>query len=173
MTVDRLMIEAVAAHPLFRDLPAAEQRAIAECTGETVFEDGAMLMRQGDQAEHFYLILYGMVALELHVPGRAPLVVETLGKDEVVGWSWLVPPYDAQFDARAVGMVRVLAIDAACLREKMARDHTLGFVFYQRFLPVIADRLHAARVQLMDIYGHPADYADAPSAGKKRGKGKR
>ncbi|HIP52930.1 MAG TPA: cyclic nucleotide-binding domain-containing protein [Chromatiales bacterium] len=172
MVMDKKIFDVLAAHPFFREMPVAELHAIAECAREEVFEDGAMLMRQGEQAEHFFIIQHGMVTLELHVPGREPLVVETLGKDEVTGWSWLIPPYEAQFDARTVEMVRALSIEGACLREKMARDPMLGYALCQRILPVIADRLYAARVQLMDIYGHPLDYAEAPKA-KDKNKGKK
>jgi CRP/FNR family cyclic AMP-dependent transcriptional regulator len=149
----------LAQHPFFADMSETARGLIAGCASNRVFHEGDPIFREGDAADTFYLVRHGVVALEINVPGREPLVIETLGDGEVVGWSWLVPPYQVRFDARAVGLVRAIAIDGKCLRHKCDEDCTLGYEFYKHFLPVVADRLTAARLQMMDIYGHPAAYA--------------
>ncbi len=161
----------LAEHPFFSDMSAHAQGLIVGCTGNRVFNDGAHILREGDEADSFYLIRHGTVALEIHMPGRAPLVIETLDDGEVLGWSWLLPPYRVRFDARAVGLVRTLSIDGKCLRAKCEQDCALGYEFYKHFLPVVAERLTAARLQMLDMYGHPDAYlqertdaaADAPA----------
>ena len=77
-------------------------------------------------------------------------------RGDILGWSWLFPPYRTMFDARALGVVRTLAFDAACLRGKCEQDHTLGYELLGRFAPVMLGRLQATRLQLMDVYGSAA-----------------
>ncbi|WP_209262530.1 cyclic nucleotide-binding domain-containing protein [Thiorhodococcus minor] len=154
--LERLLAE----HPFFRDMSQRARDLIAGCAANRVFHDGERLLREGDQADVFYLVRHGAVAVEVQAPGRKPLVLETLGDGEVLGWSWLVPPYRVQFDGRAVGLVRALAMDAKCLRGKCAKDPALGYEFLSHFVGVMAERLTAARLQMLDIYGHPGDYME-------------
>jgi CRP-like cAMP-binding protein len=151
----------LARHPFFADMSETARGLIAGCAGNRVFHDGERIFREGEPADTFYLVRHGAVALEVNEPGREPLVIETLGDGEVLGWSWLVPPYRVRFDARAVGLVRAIGIDGKCLRGKCDEDCALGYEFYKHFLPVVANRLTAARLQMMDIYGHPSAYAQA------------
>jgi CRP/FNR family cyclic AMP-dependent transcriptional regulator len=146
-------------HPFFQDFSDTARQLIAGCTVNRVFHDGDYIQREGTPADYFYLLRHGTVALEINVPTRKPLVIETLHDGEVLGWSWLAPPYRSRFDARAVGLVRSFAIDGKCLRGKCEEDCQLGYEFYKHFLPVVVDRLTAARLQMIDIYGHPAEYA--------------
>ena len=87
---------------------------------------------------------------------QTQLMIATLGDGTVVGWSWLFPPYRWSFDARAIEDTRAIAFDGACLRGKCDSDHELGYVLMQRFAQIILDRLQAARLQLLDVYGEPA-----------------
>jgi len=148
-------------HPFFQDFSDPARELIAGCTDNRVFHDGEYIQHEGEPADQFYLLRHGTVALEINVPTRKPLVIETLHDGEVLGWSWLVPPYRTRFDARAVGLVRALGINGKCLRGKCEEDCQLGYEFYKHFLPLVVDRLTAARLQMIDIYGHPAEYADA------------
>ncbi|MCW5700640.1 MAG: hypothetical protein KIT00_12450, partial [Rhodospirillales bacterium] len=99
----------------------------------------------------------GRVALEVHAPGKEAIIVDTLSDGDLMNWSWLVAPYRANFDARAIGRTRLLSLDGECIRGKMESDPVLGYEMHKRFAPIVADRLAAARRQLIDMYGHPAD----------------
>ncbi len=147
-------------HPFFKGMDVAARKLIVGCAKNAIFRDNDMIYREGGKADTFYLIRHGSIALEVHTPAREPLVIETLSDGEILGWSWLVPPYKCRFDARAVGVVRAIAIDAKCLRGKCEKDHSLGYQFYKQFLPVISDRLGAARLQMLDMYGDPTAYVD-------------
>jgi CRP/FNR family transcriptional regulator, cyclic AMP receptor protein len=149
-TIDEL----IAAAPLFDGLSAAHLALIAGCGINERFEPGAMLFHEGGQANRFYLIRAGSVALELEAPGRGTLVIETLDAGEVIGWSWLFEPYRWQFDARAREPTGVVAFDGACLRGKCDADHELGYELMRRFAGAIIERLQATRLQLLDVYGH-------------------
>ena len=85
--------------------------------------------------------------------GRGPVVIETLHDGDVVGWSWLFPPYRWQFDARALEPSRAIAFDGACLRGKCEADHELGYELMRRFAGSIIERLQATRLRLLDVYG--------------------
>ena len=81
------------------------------------------------------------VAIEVHAPTRGSLTIETIEPGEVVGWSWLFPPYRWHFDARAVSPVRATGFDGACLRGKCDDDPALGYDLMRRFAQVFIDRL--------------------------------
>jgi CRP/FNR family transcriptional regulator, cyclic AMP receptor protein len=148
-TIDELLAEA----PAFEGMSKEHLELIAGCAQNRAFEDGAYLMREGDAANIFYVIRTGMIALETHVPERGALTIETIDDGDLVGWSWLVPPYRVDFDARALGSVHTVAFDAACLRGKSDEDPVLGYELMRRFIPVIVERLQATRVRLLDVYG--------------------
>jgi CRP/FNR family cyclic AMP-dependent transcriptional regulator len=113
---------------------------------------GELLAREGETAKTFYLIQAGHVALDLHTPDRGVVSIQTVEAGEIVGWSWLVPPHRWQFDCRAVDPVQGLAFDADWLREKCEQDHELGYHLLKQLVTVIANRLAATRLQLLDIY---------------------
>jgi CRP-like cAMP-binding protein len=148
-TMDQLM----AKHPFFAGLGPEYLALLAGCARNYRFDAGQYLIREGDPADTFYLIRHGRVSLEIAAPGSAPVVISTLGEDEIVGVSWLVAPYRAEFDARAMDLTRVIGIDARCLRGKCEGDPRLGYEMMQRFLPIIVKRLHATRLQILDVYG--------------------
>jgi CRP-like cAMP-binding protein len=145
-------------HPLFAGLSEDIRTLLAGCGQNVVFRDGDMIIREGQDADRFYLLRHGAVAVEVHLPGREPLIIDTISKGDVVGWSWMVPPYRWSFDARAIGLVRAVALDANCLRDKCEQDPKVGFEVYKRFTPLIAQRMNATRLQLIDMYGNPQDY---------------
>lgn len=145
----------VSEHPFFAGLPADYSQLVAGCARNHRFEAEQYLFHEGEPANEFFLIRHGKVALEIHTPGRTPLVFITLGESEIVGASWLIPPYRWTFDARALEVTRAIGIDAACLRGKLENDHHLGYEMMKRFLPVFVKRLHATRLQVLDVYGKP------------------
>lgn len=147
--LDRLVRE----HPFFTDLKEEHCNLVCGCAKNVRFESGEYLLREGDRADEFYLIRDGRVALEINAPGRAGITFQTVGPGEIVGVSWLVPPYRWTYDARALERVRAISLDASCLREKCDTDHDLGYEMMIRFVPVLVQRLQATRLQLLDVYG--------------------
>jgi CRP-like cAMP-binding protein len=141
------------AQPFFAGLIAEHGELVAGCARNHRFDAGRYIFHEGEAADEFYLIRHGRVALEITAPGRAPIVFQTLGEGEIVGASWLVPPYRWMFDARATELTRAIGINAACLRGKCEADHDLGYAMMKRFLPLLVNRLHATRLQILDVYG--------------------
>jgi CRP-like cAMP-binding protein len=147
----RTIDELVADSPIFAGLDRSRLELVAGCARNTGFAAGEYLFREGDRADTFYRVL-----LEAFGPGRGALTIQTVDAGDVVGWSWLFPPYRWHFDARALDIVRAVAFDGACLRGKCDQDHTLGYELLGRFSPVMLQRLQATRLQLMDVYGGAA-----------------
>ena len=115
--------------------------------------EGQYLFREDDPADWFYLIRHGRVALAVMMPGRGSITFQTVGVGEIVGVSWLVPPYRWTYDAKAIELTRAIAMDAGCLRGKCEQDHDLGYEVMKRFVPILVERLQATRLQILDVYG--------------------
>jgi len=148
-TLERIL----SGHPFFEDLPSAYLALIVGCASNVRFEAGQFLFHAGEEANEFFLVRSGRIALEVAPPGRASIAVQTLGEGEILGWSWLVPPYHWVFDARTVEPTRAIALDGRCLRTKCESDHDLGYELLKRFAHIMEQRLQAARLQLLDVYG--------------------
>lgn len=142
----------LAAHPFFAGLAPAHLETIAGCARNARFLSGEVLFRDGDDADELYLVRHGRVAVETHSPQTGPIVIATVVEGEILGWSWILPPYRWRFQARAVELTRALEIDAAGLRARCEADTALGYELMKRFAHVIAQRLDAACLQLVDLY---------------------
>jgi CRP-like cAMP-binding protein len=142
--------------PLFDGLKPQHLALVAGCASNVRFEAGEFIGRQGAPADTFWVIRQGRVALEIHAPGRGALTIATVGENEVLGWSWLVPPHQWHFDAHALTATRAIALDGRCLRGKFTGDAELGYEMLRRFLPLIVNRLEATSLQLLDVYGNEA-----------------
>jgi len=149
----RPLPELVADFPALRGLPGDTATLVAGCARNTAFREGELLIGEGEPATTLYLLRRGRVALEVHAPGRGPVVVQTIEPGRVVGWSWLFPPYRWRLDARAVEPVGAIAVDAACLRDKADADPVFGYALMQHFAADVLERLQATRVRLLDLYG--------------------
>ncbi len=154
MTV-RSIAEYLGSHAFFAGLDDASIAELAGCALNQHVRAGEYLFREGDAAEHFYVIMHGQIALELFSPNAGALVLDTVGDGEVLDWPWLIPPYRWMFDARATQPTGVVRMDSACLRGKCEADPRLGYQLVQRVAQVMYDRLLAARIRLLDLYGAP------------------
>ncbi len=143
-------------HPFFAGLDDAFVELAGGCAKNVRFEAGQYLLREGAPADEFYLLRHGHVALELTAPGHGAITFQTLGPGELVGVSWLIPPYRWSYDARALELTRAIAMDAACLRAKCEADHDLGYAVMKRCMPFLIQRLQATRLQVLDVYGSHA-----------------
>ena len=122
-TLERIIAE----HPFLADLDPAFTSLMVGCAKNVRFNRGEYIFREGDPADQFYLIREGKVAVEIFAPQRQPIIVATLDEGEILGWSWLLPPYQWKLNARAIESVRAIALDGKCLRNKCEQNHDLGY----------------------------------------------
>ncbi|HXJ92568.1 MAG TPA: cyclic nucleotide-binding domain-containing protein [Terriglobia bacterium] len=139
-------------HPFFAGMRPEHLQLLVGCASNVRFDAGKFILREGEEANEFYLLRHGKVALEVYGPARGPVNIQTLGEGDILGWSWLVPPYRWKFDARVVEMTRAIALDGKCLRQKSETDCQLGYELLKRFSQVMVDHLQAARLQLLNVY---------------------
>ncbi len=148
-TLERIL----GAHPFFAGLDRAFLELACGCAMNARFEAGQYIAHEGDEADQFFLLREGRVALQVAAPGRGASTFLTLGPGEVFGVNWLVPPYRWTYDAKALELCRVVAMNGRCLRDKCEADHDLGYAVMKRLMPVLVDRLHTTRIQFLDLYG--------------------
>lgn len=146
--------ELMKAHRFFTHLKPEYIETIADCVSLKSYKPQEMLGKEGTSSDYFFALLNGRVAIETSHPGIGPVVLQTLHGGEVVGWSWLFPPYEWVFDARALTEVQALAFEGHCLHKKCENDSALGFDLMKRFAQVMTLRLKATRLQLLDMYGN-------------------
>jgi CRP/FNR family transcriptional regulator, cyclic AMP receptor protein len=144
----------LSAHPFFTGLPAGLVQRLTPAALERSYEPGELLVRDGDPADRFLLLYEGKAALEVVLPDRPRVTIQTLGGGEVLGWSWLIPPYAWRLDARALKRTRTLELAAPAVRAALDAHPEDGYRFLLQLLPIIAERLENTRLQLMDLHGH-------------------
>jgi len=144
--------EVIVEHPFFRGLRPEYLDVITGCAANVRFAPNQFLFHEGEVADKFFLVRRGLISLEIFVPGRGLSSVQTVGEQEVIGWSWMVPPFRWRYTARALELTRAVAFDAACMRRKCDANHDLGYELMLRFAGIISHRLQVTRLQLLDVY---------------------
>jgi CRP/FNR family transcriptional regulator, cyclic AMP receptor protein len=139
-------------HPFFQGLSDSSLATIAGCGRNIQFAAGETIFREGEEADYFYVIRHGRVALNIHGAHQGAITIETVEAGEIIGWSWLIPPYRWRFSARCVLKTRAIALDGRCLRGKCEHDYQLGYELFKRFAHVFSERLDHTIIQLLDIY---------------------
>jgi CRP-like cAMP-binding protein len=145
------IVSVLEAHPFLEGLQPSHLERLAALAFEVSFEPDQVIFREGDPSSFFYLIITGKVALEIAAPGRV-VVIQTVGDGEELGWSSLLDRVEKQFRARSVDPVRALAFDGARVMAACEEDHEFGFMILRKVLSIVADRLQATRLQVLDVY---------------------
>ena len=144
----------IQATPFFQRMEERHIELITGCAKNVRFAEGEVIFREGDPADQFYLIRSGLISVQFMIPHRGMTTILTASEGEILGWSWLFPPYRWHFDARAQQPTHALAFDGKCLRTKCEEDHDLGYEIFKRFMQVITERLESTRLQLLDMYAN-------------------
>jgi CRP/FNR family transcriptional regulator, cyclic AMP receptor protein len=145
----------LAAQPFLRGMPPAQLRALAGLCEHVTAAAGQRLFEEGSRADRFWIIDAGQVTLDASVPGRGRFKIETLGRSDVVGLSWMQPPYQWRFGAVATQPTQAFAFDASAVRNACDADPVLGYELSQRFSAVVVRRLQATRARLLEAWAHP------------------
>ncbi len=145
---------ALATHPFLRGMSRDQLAALAEAGRDVRFPAGHRLFEDGGNATRFWLIQSGHVWLDLNVPGQGPVVIETIGMGELLGWSWLFSPYKWAFGAVAVTDIQAFEFDAPAVRQRCEDDPALGYELNHRITGVLARRLQATRIRLIAQLGY-------------------
>lgn len=142
----------LAQHPAFQGMTADQVALMADYAKLVQFAPGQRVFEHTTRADEFYIVQKGKVTVEIPALTGEPLVIQTLEDGSMLGWSWLIPPYQWSFDARAAVPTTVVAVDGERLREACERDPRLGFELMKRFAVLMAERLSAARSAAIKHY---------------------
>ena len=140
-------------HPFLKDLSPHHIQALVDSAMFVEFKPDEKIFREGDPANRFYLIESGRVALETSQKGEEPKMIQIIGVGDVLGWSWLFPPYYWHFDARTLEPTTAIFFYGTRLREQCEDDHDLGYELMKRMSEIVIKRLQATRKQLLELNG--------------------
>ena len=142
----------IARHPFLAGLNPHFLHLFNDCATYERFGAGQEIFREGQNAEHFYLIQHGHVALETFAPGLGNTTIQTISAGDALGWSWLFPPHTWHFTARPTEPCELIAFGAESLRKKAEENPAFGYELVMRVAQVLLQRLQATRLQLLDFY---------------------
>ncbi len=141
--------EVIRAHPFLQGMSPHQYQILSDCAMQSHFGANELIFREGDPANRFYLIQSGRVALESTTIDHGHLLIQVLGPGDVLGWSWLFPPYFWHFDARTLEPTDAIFLYGTPLRDECESDHDLGYELMKRMAQVMMRRLQATRWQLL------------------------
>ena len=153
MTTDP-MAKRLSKHPFLRGLAHDHLTLLTDCALPLQFKAGQIIFREGENAKLFYLIEKGKVVLESKAEFGEPVVIDTIGAGDLLGWSWMMPPYKWHFTARAVEPTEAIYFAGTILRDYCERDHSLGFELHKRLSAVMMKRLQGARRKMLEMHVH-------------------
>jgi CRP-like cAMP-binding protein len=143
--------EVIMKHAFFRGMKPEHLAVLTEGAKATMFKADDVLFREGEPANRFYLIESGKIALETYELANRTMPVQTLGAGDVLGWSWLFPPFVWHFQARAIEPANVIVLSGAHLLITAERNHDFGYELMKRMAHVVICRLQTTRKQLLAL----------------------
>lgn len=144
----------VALHPFLAGMNRTHLALLSDCAMAAHFKPGQTILREGEVANRFYLIESGKVVLESGEGFGEPVIVETIGAGDLLGWSWMFPPYVWHFTARAVEPTEAIFFYGTILRQYCERDPSLGYQLFKRMSPIMLRRLQSARKKMLSLHAH-------------------
>jgi CRP/FNR family transcriptional regulator, cyclic AMP receptor protein len=148
MTTDQISV--LGAQPFLRGMPSAQLAELAELCDHVSIPSRQRLFDEGSRADRFWIIDAGQVTLDASVPGQGRVIIEALGRGDVIGLSWMLAPYQWRFGAVATQPTQAFVFDAPAVRAACDADPLLGYELSRRFSAVVVRRLQATRARLID-----------------------
>jgi CRP/FNR family transcriptional regulator, cyclic AMP receptor protein len=148
--------EAIAArverHPFLAGIDRDQLVLLTDGAMGAHFNKGQVILKEGEEADRFYLIESGKVILESKKAYGPPVIIDTVGAGDLLGWSWMFPPYQWQFTARAVELTSALFFYGTILRDYCETDHSLGYELLKRMTTIVIRRMQGARRMMLDLH---------------------
>lgn len=152
---NRPIKEYLSAEKFFSGLSPEFIGFLAGCATERQIAPDQVLFPLGEHANRFYLIRSGNICIEIPAIMGPALKVQSLGAGQVLGWSWLIPPYKWNFQARAEVQAKLLEFDGEEVLARCEEDPKFGYELLKRFASLMSERLEAARQSMMEQWNPP------------------
>jgi len=156
--IEHSTAEYLTTHKFFSELSEDVVKYLSECVSNRKIKKGEVLFRQGERADKFYIVRNGQISIQIPAVMGPILEVQTLGTDRVLGWSWLISPYQWSFQAKALEDSVLLEFDGTAILARCELEPQFGYELLKKFAELMAQRLDAARQKMMDEW-NPAGFA--------------
>jgi len=151
-------IEYLSTHEFFTEFSDDILKFLCECSSTNEIKKGHILFRQGESANKFYVVRNGRISIEMPAIMGPTLEIQTLDMDQVLGWSWLISPYQWNFQTKAEEDTELLAFDGTAILERCEQEPKFGYELLKKFAGLMSVRLNVARQKMMDEW-NPAGFA--------------
>lgn len=155
---NQAIAEYLSAHEFFSELSEEILNFLCECARTHEIKKGQILFRQDEHADKFYVVCNGRISVQIPAIMGSALEIQVLGKDQIMGWSWLIAPYQWNFQAKAEEDSELLEFDGTAILARCEQEPQFGYEVLKRFAVLMSERLDAARQKMMDEW-NPFGYA--------------
>ncbi|MCK4842535.1 MAG: cyclic nucleotide-binding domain-containing protein [Methylococcales bacterium] len=145
-------------HEFFSELSEDILKLLCESASMLEVKKRQVLFRQGERADKFYIVRNGRISVQIPAITGPTLEVQTLSTDQILGWSWLIPPYQWHFQAKAEEDSKLLEFNGVAILSQCEQDPKLGYQLLKKFAVLMAERLDVSRQKLMDEW-NPEQFA--------------
>ena len=147
---NQLIVKYLSTHDFFSGLSEDALKFLCECASTYEIKKGQILFRQGERADKFYVARNGRISVQIPALMGPNLEIQSLGKDQVLGWSWLISPYQWSFQAKAEDDSELLEFNGTAILTRCEKEPKFGYEVLKRFAALMSERLEAARLKMMD-----------------------
>ncbi len=150
--------EYLSSHEFFSGFNDDILKFLCECSSMHEIKKGQILFRQGENADKFYVLRNGCISIQMPAIMGPNLEIQALGKNQILGWSWLIPPFKWSFQAMAEEDSELFMFDGTAILARCEREPKFGYELLKKFAALMSMRLDAARQKMMDEW-NPAGFA--------------
>ncbi|MDH5354752.1 MAG: cyclic nucleotide-binding domain-containing protein [Gammaproteobacteria bacterium] len=145
----------LSSHPFFDKLDEDFLQFVSNSATELQLKKGDILFRQGELADKFYLLREGQISVQVPAIVGPALEIQSLSKGQILGWSWLMPPYRWHFLARVEEDSDLIEFDGISILAHCEEDPKFGYELFKHFAALMSERLEVARQKMMDQWNPP------------------
>jgi CRP/FNR family cyclic AMP-dependent transcriptional regulator len=135
----------IAEHPFFQTMRPEHLALLSKNAQQAEFKTDDILFREGEPANRVFLIQTGRIDLEWRSGSGCGVAAEIVGPGEVLGWSWLFPPFTWHFTAEALEPTRAIVLDGGYLLATCENNPEFGYALMKRIAQKVIHRLQSAR----------------------------
>lgn len=147
--------QSITDHPFTKGLNPHYIHLLTRCATYERYGPRQELFREGFPADRLFLIHSGQVSLQTFIPERGVVTIDTLIAGDIVGWSWMFPPYRSEFTAVTTEPTEATALSTATLRDEMDENHDFGYAVFGRVCESMVRRLHECHRRIAEFLGTP------------------